>query len=204
MNHDGADLLLLQAMRLKGRLDPESARRVGGDGAWARVLELAERSLVQASPAGARLTATGRARLAELVAAERATIDAGALTAFYEQRFDGLNGTLKEIVTAWQITPTGAPIDHADASYDEEILERRAALHESVREELSELFRAAPRLGPYLGRLDDAVASAEAGDLAYVAHPLRDSYHQVWFELHEELLALLGRDRVAEAKAGRA
>lgn len=204
MNHDPADLVLLQALRLKGRLDAEGARRVGGDGAWSRVLELAEGNLVQASAAGARLTTTGRARLAELLAAERAIVDGGALGAFYERRFEGLNGTLKEIVTAWQIGPTGVPNDHADASYDEEILERLAALHERVREALPDLIRAVPRLEPYLGRLDDAVARSEAGDHAYVAHPLRDSYHQVWFELHEELLAILGRDRLAEAKAGRA
>ncbi len=204
MSHDAGDLPILQAMRVKGRLDPDGARRVGGDGAWTRVLELADRNLVQATPAGARLTATGRAHLAELIAAERATVDGGALDAFYERRFDGLNGTLKKIVTAWQIGPTGAPNDHTDASYDEEILERLAALHESVREALPDLSRAVPRLAPYLGRLDDAVARTEAGDHAYVAHPLRDSYHQVWFELHEELLAILGRDRLAEAKAGRA
>jgi hypothetical protein len=28
-----------------------------------------------------------------------------------------------------------------------------------------------------------------------VAHLLRDSYHTVWFELHEELIRLIGRKR---------
>ena len=30
------------------------------------------------------------------------------------------------------------------------------------------------------------------------ASPLKDSYHTVWFEFHEELIALTGRDRAIE------
>jgi pyruvate,orthophosphate dikinase len=33
---------------------------------------------------------------------------------------------------------------------------------------------------------------------------LLDSYHTVWFELHEDLIRLAGRTREAEATAGRA
>jgi hypothetical protein len=36
-----------------------------------------------------------------------------------------------------------------------------------------------------------------------IASPLKDSYHTVWFELHEELMHLSGRSRVVEeANAG--
>jgi hypothetical protein len=31
-----------------------------------------------------------------------------------------------------------------------------------------------------------------------------DSFHTVWFELHEDLIGLLGRTRAEEAAAGRA
>jgi hypothetical protein len=34
--------------------------------------------------------------------------------------------------------------------------------------------------------------------------PLIDSYHTVWFELHEELISLAGLSREAEAASGRA
>jgi pyruvate,orthophosphate dikinase len=33
--------------------------------------------------------------------------------------------------------------------------------------------------------------------------PLKDSYHTVWFEMHEELILLCGRNRADEAAAGR-
>jgi pyruvate,orthophosphate dikinase len=37
----------------------------------------------------------------------------------------------------------------------------------------------------------------------FVAHPLVDSYHSVWFELHEELLHLAGLSRAdLPAEAG--
>jgi pyruvate,orthophosphate dikinase len=31
-----------------------------------------------------------------------------------------------------------------------------------------------------------------------------DSYHGIWFELHEDLIQLAGRTRAAEVEAGRA
>jgi pyruvate,orthophosphate dikinase len=37
-----------------------------------------------------------------------------------------------------------------------------------------------------------------------VARPIIDSYHTVWFELHEDLMAINGLTRAAEARAGRA
>ena len=45
---------------------------------------------------------------------------------------------------------------------------------------------------------------AMAGDQRYVASPRVDSYHGVWFELHEDLIALAGRRRADEVAAGRA
>ena len=56
----------------------------------------------------------------------------------------------------------------------------------------------------YADRLAAALAAIDAGDEQMVAHPLRDSYHTVWFELHEELIRLTGRNRADEAAAGRA
>jgi pyruvate,orthophosphate dikinase len=55
----------------------------------------------------------------------------------------------------------------------------------------------APRLAGYGGRLDRAAKHVAAGDHGYVAKIIADSYHTVWFELHEELLGLAGRSRSA-------
>ena len=49
-----------------------------------------------------------------------------------------------------------------------------------------------------------AVAISTAGDGRYVASPRVDSYHGIWFELHEDLIQLAGRTRADEVAAGRA
>ena len=36
----------------------------------------------------------------------------------------------------------------------------------------------------------------------WLVRPLIDSYHTVWFELHEELILAAGLTRESEAKAG--
>ena len=46
--------------------------------------------------------------------------------------------------------------------------------------------------------------SPREGDRRYVASPRVDSYHGVWFELHEDLILLAGRNRADEVAAGRA
>ncbi len=48
------------------------------------------------------------------------------------------------------------------------------------------------------------MSAVNAGDHRYVASPRVDSYHSVWFELHEELILLAGRSRAEEVAAGRA
>jgi hypothetical protein len=59
-------------------------------------------------------------------------------------------------------------------------------------------------LAIYKERLDRALAQAQAGDGRFVASPRVDSYHGVWFELHEDLIQLAGRTREDEVAAGRA
>jgi hypothetical protein len=57
------------------------------------------------------------------------------------------------------------------------------------------LVAGAPRLRVYQDKLMAALESAEAGDVAAVSDARTDSYHTVWFELHEDLLRLMGRQR---------
>ena len=53
-------------------------------------------------------------------------------------------------------------------------------------------------------RLQLALTAALGGDQRFVASPRVDSYHSVWFELHEDLILLAGRTRAEETAAGRA
>ena len=98
----------------------------------------------------------------------------------------------------------GEPNDHSDVAYDQEVLDRLPGIHERVSPVVARAAELAPRLAPYGSRLQDALDRVRAGDHTWLLRPLIDSYHTVWFELHEELISLAGLSREAEAASGRA
>ena len=54
------------------------------------------------------------------------------------------------------------------------------------------------RFSGYSPRLSAARRRVVAGEHEWLTRPTIDSYHTVWFELHEDLLATLGRTRTQE------
>ncbi|MBF6262377.1 hypothetical protein IU443_12510 [Nocardia farcinica] len=198
------EFAILQAARLKGRLSPQLAADscgIDAETAEAELAALREAGFVKGEPS-VRLTPEGRERLAELVRAEREGVDQQALTALYEE-FDEHNTALKRIVSDWQLKD-GSPNDHTDAGYDRAVIERLAALDTDFQPLVARIAQVAPRLAVYSRRLGTAIEKIRGGDTSFVARPIADSYHTVWFEFHEELIGLLGRTREEEAAAGRA
>ena len=55
------------------------------------------------------------------------------------------------------------------------------------------------RYGGYGARFAQAISRLDAGELEYFTKPIIDSYHTIWFELHEDLLSSLGIERSQEA-----
>lgn len=198
------EIRILQAARLKGRLPLDAAATcaaVDEREAADEIDRLRGLGLVKGE-ASVRATPEGKARLAELVAAERRTLDHDALAAAYEE-FDDHNTHLKTIVSDWQLHD-GVPNDHTDEAYDARVLDRLAELHEGFSPLVDRIVAIAPRLTPYRSRFTTAITRVREGDHSFVARPITDSYHTVWFEFHEDLIGLLGLDRAAEAAAGRA
>ena len=113
---------------------------------------------------------------------------------------------MKETVTAWQLRDVEAQVlnDHSDAAYDQAVLDRLATLHGDAITWLTPHEQGCPRLADYRLRLSRALDQALAGDQRFVASPRVDSYHGIWFELHEDLIQLAGRTREDEVAAGRA
>ncbi|BAH50700.1 hypothetical protein [Rhodococcus opacus] len=200
------ELSLLQTLRLKGRATQDALASAAGidDATVERLVDRAvEAERCTRTGQFVKLSASGKERLAELTAAERASVDHAGLESLYEQ-FDSYNNDLKALVTDWQMKDGATPNDHADAAYDEEIVRRLSELHESFLPWLGKLAVLNKRLAHYTARFDTAVDKVNSGDHSFIARPIADSYHTVWFELHEELIGLLGRDRASEAAAGRA
>ena len=189
---------------MKGRGSVEilaDALALSREAALAHYLLLCERGLCARSGNAFVLTPAGRSHLAALLAEERSRADPAAVAALYED-FCALDADLKQIVSAWQLKPSGAPNDHADAAYDGAVLARLTELHRRAGPLLRRLARLSPRLSSYGERLTRATERVAAGDRTYVVRILTDSYHTVWFELHEELIALAGLRRDVLARAG--
>ena len=121
-----------------------------------------------------------------------------AATETYE-RFERINRELLALFTDWQMVPTAGgeriPNDHADPEYDTEVIDRLGAQHERA-ERCSTLRRARAAARPVQGarsiRLRQGRWRASTNGSAGARI---DSYHTVWFELHEDLLRMLGRER---------
>ncbi|MEQ8345604.1 MAG: hypothetical protein RIB84_17485 [Sneathiellaceae bacterium] len=120
-----------------------------------------------------------------------------AFTGAYD-RFEAVNRDLKQVITDWQtmeVAGEQVPNDHSDADYDAGVIDRLGGLHERAEPVLKQLAAALPRLQRYLERLEAALDKVEGGDTAWVSGAKIDSYHTVWFELHEDLLRILERER---------
>ncbi len=120
-----------------------------------------------------------------------------AFVAAYE-RFERVNVELKQIVTEWQtLTVGGRQVrnDHSDPEHDARVLDRLGDLHERFEPILARLIAGVPRLAIYRRKLESALERAETGHPEWISDAKIESYHTVWFELHEDLLRILGRTR---------
>jgi hypothetical protein len=149
-----------------------------------------------------RLSPDGRARLTELLADERRHLDAKAFAQVYDD-FRAVNRDFKSLVSDWQLRD-GEPNDHGDAGYDGVVLGRLDDLHQSVLPILASATEQLPRLDAYTAKLSAALDKVHAGDITWLTRPIIDSYHTVWFELHEELIGAAGLTREDEARSGHA
>ncbi|WP_327147850.1 hypothetical protein [Nocardia sp. NBC_01329] len=199
-------LRVLQAARFKGRPTEADLAAAAGltEADLSTVLEpLLAAGELQRVGVRIKLTAAGRTRLDELLTVERATVDQALLRQRY-RGFGDVNNDFKQLVTDWQLIDGERPNDHTDAEYDARIVARLGELHERFAPLLAGFVELAPRLARYPDRFAAALEKIRSGDPTWLAGPLVDSYHTVWFELHEELIGLGGVSRIREEGAGRA
>ncbi len=112
--------------------------------------------------------------------------------------FEKINTELKQLITDWQtieIAGDRVPNDHSNKEYDSGIIDRLGDIHERFEPILKRMARHLPRLGVYQALLLGALEKAEDGEVEWVSDAKIASYHTVWFEMHEDLLRILGRER---------
>jgi len=147
---------------------------------------------------GWMLTPAGRAEVAKLLAAELDASDARAAIEREYGRFLGVNGAFLALCTDWQMRDELTLNDHADSTYDAAVIARLGVLDDQVQPVCADLGAALRRFGGYSSRLTRARDKIEQGDMDWFTKPMIDSYHTVWFELHEDLLATLSIERSQE------
>jgi hypothetical protein len=187
-----SDLAVLQAVRLKGRVSRDDlAATLGGD--FVDVVDrLVCEGLLLDGPT-LRLSPEGRGRLEGLLADERSRVDTATVLAAYGE-FRSINTEFKALVTDWQLKD-GQPNTHDDVGYDATVLARLDDVHRRVAPIIAAVAAELPRLSRYSVKLQTALDNIHAGETIWLARPLIDSYHTVWFELHEELILAAGRTR---------
>jgi len=190
------ELAVLQSVRLKGRISRDDlVATLGSEDVGLAVNDLVEAGLLVDGPT-LRISPEGRTRLEELLTAERGDVDAAAVLAAYGE-FRSVNVDFKALVTDWQLRD-GQPNPHDDPEYDAAVLARLDEVHHTVVPLVNAVAAELPRLGRYAAKLQTALDRVHAGETMWLSRPLIDSYHTVWFELHEELILAAGLTREAE------
>jgi hypothetical protein len=120
------------------------------------------------------------------------------VTAAIEAFETGVNKQVLKLTTDWQTVEVDGqrvPNDHGDGDYDAGVIDKLGRVIDRTAAVLHPIADADPLVDRFLERIGTALTRAEGGDTAYVSGVRVDSVHTVWFQMHEHLLRLTGRER---------
>jgi hypothetical protein len=196
---------VIVTVKLKGRATAPAVSDAVGYDASPILDELAQEGKVETVKSFFKITPAGTDTVAETLGAVRRALGPDRLTSWYDT-FTSTNGNFKATVTDWQLrTVDGSHVinDHSDQHYDNRVLDRLHTINGEIAHLLGDFAASFHRYGRYRERFDRALERIRSGQREFMASPAVDSYHSVWFELHEELILLCGLTRAGEAEAGR-
>ena len=204
------DLLIIHGLRVATR--PTDTRELAqAVGLAPAVVDVRMADLVESGHARRRdgnmagwvLTPEGRAHGEARIAEELDAAGEREAVADLYQRFLGVNQGFLSLCTDWQLREVdGEQVlnDHADASHDDSVVARLVEADVVVQSICVQLAERLARFDGYGRRFSDALGRVQAGEVEWFTRPMIDSYHTVWFELHEDLLATLGIERAKEGE----
>lgn len=200
------DLIVLHTLRCIGFAAEDRLAAASGLGLaeTTRLLAvLADKGLASEAPGpfgGWAPTEEGRLSAERMLDEELAASGARDQVQTSYESFLTLNPLLLDVSTDWQMVRVGASHivnDHRDSDYDAKVLDRLIKIDDRAQRICAELSGGLTRFGSYSPRLTTALERALAGDHAFVTDSL-ESYHNVWFQLHQDLLVTLGISREDE------
>jgi hypothetical protein len=113
------------------------------------------------------------------------------------ETFLGINERFKALCGDWQLRD-GAPNDHTDTGYDQAVIARLVDLNTEAMPVVDAMGEVLARLVGYPPRLASTCQRVVAGETKMFTGVMCGSYHDVWMELHEDLILTQGIDRSAE------
>jgi len=199
---------VLHGLRLKGLAEEPAIERLTGlprADVDTQLAKLEADGLVRhraGKVSGWSLTAAGRADHTEAITADVAAAGCRREVKDLYEAFLLLNPTLLSVCTDWQVRPPAGghqqANDHSDAGYDDDVVVRLGVVDAAVQPVCAQLGSLLDRCAHYGPRLTNARVRVERGERQWFTGAAVDSYHAVWFELHEDLLATLGITRGTE------
>ena len=79
------------------------------------------------------------------------------------------------------------------------MIDRLVELDKQAQPVCASLAEQLERFTSYGSRFTHALEMVLKGDTDWIAKPMIESYHTVWFELHENFFSTLGIDRASES-----
>ncbi|TCK25879.1 hypothetical protein [Pseudonocardia endophytica] len=195
-------LFALHSLTLKQMAEPSQLADIVGvpEAELAAQLEKAEADgTVLARKGKYMIGPTGREALDAAYPTAFADLRSSAAVAEAIESFEtGVNKQILDLTTQWQTKEIGGeqvPNDHSDPEYDDRIIDKVGRVIEKTGKVLRPIADADPLIDRFLERLGGALTRAEGGETDYVSGLRVDSVHTVWFQMHEHLLRLTGRER---------
>jgi hypothetical protein len=144
----------------------------------------AEQGWIMDMPSGAMLLEQGTQEVLAYYREAYASVRADAPATRWYANFELLNTRFIAAVTEWQKTEG-----------DERVQRRLLQIAERLAKDIRQLVEQIPRYLSYPLRIERSMDKVDAGERDFVCKPTVDSVHNIWFEFHEDILAVLDRPR---------
>jgi hypothetical protein len=181
------DFAVLNAIYLKKMATAQTIAEVTAlapDLVAERLEAAAAASQVLLMPTGAMLLEDGTAAVLATYRDTYAAIRTESAMLHWYENFETINSRFIAQVSEWQTTD-------GDDRTERKLLQTA----ERLTRDLAALVPTIPRYAQYIARFERGMARVDQGQRDYVCKPTIDSVHNIWFEFHEDILAVLGRPR---------
>ena len=204
-----SNLLILHTLRIRGFVELSEiviSTRLKVEEVESHLDSFKENNLVnyrEGRIEGWMLTQEGRGRSQQLVTSE---LESSGFREEINSNYQGFlssNQRFLSLCTDWQLRTVNGEQeinDHSDTAYDEEVIARLVDINSEIQPVCESLADSLNRFEGYSRRFSEALHKVQNNEPEWFTKPMIDSYHTIWFELHENLLVTLGIERTKETE----